>query len=96
MKNINLDFKPEDFLEEIYLLYNGCRLAIPALSTIPVLNCAHGRVFKDLRFRKLTELEKYTLPKISLPPVVEMVHRHQWFSVDHQWMKTTILKVFKL
>ena len=47
-------------------------IAIPALSVVPGLNCAHGGVFqrpKDLE--NLTELERIHLPKISLPPVVE-------------------------
>ena len=73
MKNINHEFKPEDFSRRKFINYAlAAGIAIPALSAIPALNCAHGGVFqrpKDLE--NLTEIERIHLPKISLPPVVE-------------------------
>ena len=73
MKNINIDFKPEDFSRRKFINFAmAAGIAIPVLSSIPALNCAHGGVFqrpKDLE--NLTELERIHLPKISLPPVVE-------------------------
>ena len=73
MKNINLEFKPEDFSRRKFINYAlAAGIVIPALSSIPALNSAQGGVFqrpKDLE--NLTELERIHLPKISLPPVVE-------------------------
>ena len=52
MKNIDIDFKPEDFSRRKFINYAmAAGIAIPALSAIPALNCAHGGVFqrpKDL------------------------------------------------
>ena len=66
-------------------------LALPFIPAVSFIDRAHGAVFhkpKDLE--NLTDLEKIHVPKVTLPPVVEMATRLQlllkWIT---PWTKIT-------